>query len=144
MADSVPLIDAAIANRLGTVVYSYRTSEGTALYSGSVPVHNTVAPQQAPAPYLVFQLQTGVPDYWFNGREEEGFDYALKAMSLRTYASQEANPIFEQAATVLQDAPLSIPGYKLMKARRGSRIRYKDSKGYWNVGSLWRIEVVKE
>lgn len=144
MADSVPLIDAAIAGRLGTVIYTYRTGVGTALYSGSVGVYNTLAPQQTPGPYLAYQLQTGVPNYWFNGKEEEGFDYALKALSLRDYPSQEANPIFEQAATALQDAPLSIPGYKLMRARRGSRIRYRDTKGYWNIGSLWRIEVVKE
>lgn len=143
MADSVPLIDAAIYGRLGTVQYTYPTGSGTALYSGSVPVYNTLATQGAVPPYLVFQLQTGIPSYFFGGREEEGFDYAVRALSQKSYTSQEANPIFEKAAAVLQDAPLNVPGFGLMRVRRGARIRYRDSSGFWNVGSLWRIEVVK-
>lgn len=143
MADSVPLIDAAIYSRLGTVVYTYPTGSGTAMYSGSVPVVNTLALQQTLPPYIVFQLQTGIPEYAFAGDEGESFDYLVKAVSLRNFPSQESNPIFEKASITLQDAPLSVAGYSVLRVRRGSRVRYRDQQGYWHVGAIFRIDIVR-
>lgn len=143
MADSVPLIDEAIAGRLGTVIYTYRTGSGTAMYSGSVPVVNTLALQQTLPPYIVFQLQTGLDDYSFAGNREESFDYVVKSVSLKNYPSQEANPIYDTAHTALQDAPLSVAGYSVKRVRRGSRIRYRDQQGFWHIGAIYRIDIAK-
>lgn len=143
MSDSLPLIDAAIAARLGTVVYSYRIAQGTALYSGSVDVYNTMALQQNATPYIIFQLQTGLDEYSFGTNREESLDYVMKVVSLRDYPSQECNPIFDTAHTALQDAPLSVPGYSVLRVRRGSRIRYRDRSGYWHVGANYQIDIAK-
>lgn len=143
MADSVPLIDAALYGRLGTVQYTYPTGSGTAMYSGSVNVYNTLANQQAPTPYLIFQLQSGVDDYAFAGDREESFDYVVKAVSIKSYASQEANPIFAAADAALQDAPLSVAGYSVLRVRRTSRVRYRDAQGFWHVGAIFRIDITK-
>lgn len=142
MADSLPLVDAAIAGRLGTVLYSYRGG-GTAMISGSVGVYNTLAVQQTTTPYLVFQLQSGIDDYAFGDKREESLDYVVKAVSVRSYPSHEANPIYETAHDALQDAPISVAGYGVMRVRRTSRVRYRDSQGYWHVGGLYRIDLTK-
>lgn len=143
MADSVPLIDAAIYSRLGTVQYTYPTGAGTAMYSGSVGVYNTLAIQQTATPYIVFQSQSGIDDYSFGSNREESFDYVVKAVSVKNYPSQEANPIFATADAALQDAPLSVSGYSVLRVRRTSRIRYRDAQGYWHVGGLFRIDLAK-
>lgn len=143
MADSVPLIDAAIYGRLGTVQYTYPTGSGTAQYSGSVGVFNTLSIQQTATPYVIFQLQSGIDDYSFAGDREESFDYVVKAVSVKNSPSQEANPIFATADAALQDAPLSVAGYSVMRVRRTSRIRYRDGSGYWHVGGIFRIDITK-
>lgn len=143
MADSVPLIDAAIANRLGTVSYTTYNGAGSAVVIGAIPVVNTLAVQQTPTPYLVYQLQTGLDDYSFAGNREESFDYVVKAVSVKSYASQEANPIYDTAHTALQDAPLSVAGYSVKRVRRGSRIRYRDQQGFWHIGGIYRIDLAK-
>lgn len=142
MADSVPLIEAAIYSRLGTVQYSYPNGSGGTV-TGSVNVYNTMATQQGAPPYIIFQLQTGLDGYAFAGDREESFDYLVKTVSLKTYPSQEANPIFATADNALQDAPLSVAGYSVLRVRRTSRVRYRDQQGYWHVGALFRIDIAK-
>lgn len=142
MSDPIALLDAAIYQRLGTVTYSWYS--GTALTNGSVPVYNTEAPQHTPSPYIVFNLQSGVADYWFNGGEKESFDYAVRVLSQRSFAAQEANPIFSGVDAELNHATLTLTGFKSMRVDRAARIRYRDNLGYWNVGAVYRIDIIRE
>lgn len=144
MSDPAPLIEAAFATRLGTAVYSYRTGAGTALYSGSVPVFNTLAVQQTPAPYIVFQQLDGVDSYTFGNDSEQSFDYSARVLSQRSYTSQEAEPVYDTVHAHLQDMPMTLAGWKVLKVRRQSRIRFRDGAGFWNVGGLYRIWLATE
>lgn len=141
MADSVPLLEAAIYARLGTVQYSYFA--GTVPVSGSVSVVNTLAPQQTAPPYIVFQQQAGLDDYKFGDYSDESFDYVAKVVSLKAYPTMEAQPIYSGVHTALQDAPLSVSGQQVLRVRRMSRIKYRDTGGYWHVGGLYRLDIHK-
>lgn len=144
MSDPIAEINAGIYGRLGTAIYSYRTGSGTALYSGTLPVFNTMAVQEAPAPYVVFQPLTDIDIYTMSSKSEQSFDYSLRVLSLRAYPMQEADPIYATAHQNIQDAFWVMTGWKIMRVRRQSRITpYRDSAGYWNVGGLYRVDIAK-
>ena len=141
MANDFALVGSAIVARLGTVQYTYPAS-GTATTTGSVNIYNLQAPQvgqsQVPPPYLIYQHQASRDDYTFDNRGES-LDYVVKAVSDRQTPAQ-AYAIYAGADAALQDAPLSVSGYTVLRVRRQSRFEYKDTDGYFHVGGLFRID----
>lgn len=130
----------AIVGRLGTVQYSYPIS-GTALVTGTLPIHNTLAVQGGTVPpYIIFQLQSSLDEYVFGNTSGESADYLVKVVSNRLTPSYQAYPIYNTAHANLQDAPLTIVGSYPLRVRRISRVEYRDGDGYWHVGGIYRLE----
>lgn len=144
MAHDLDVIGSALYARLGTVQYTYVTN-GTVTTTGSVNWYDTLAPQNPPTepPYGIFQMQDAPEDYAFgDGWHAISADYVVKVVSLHNYPIQ-ARQIYATAHDQLQDAGLSVSGYKTMRVRRNSPIEYKDTKGYWHSGGVYRIDVVE-
>lgn len=142
MSDPVAEINAGFYDRLGAAIYSYRTGSGTALYSGTLPVFNTLAIQETPAPYIVFQRLTGNDAYSFGNDKERSFDVMVKVLSLRSYPTQESEPIYAQAHEHIQDAVFAMTGWKVQRVRRYSSIEsYRDDAGYWHTGGVYRLDI---
>lgn len=130
----------AIYGRLGTVVYSYPIS-GTALVTGTLPLHDTLAVQGGTVPpYLIFQLQASLDEYTFGTVSGESADYLVKVVTDRRTPSYQAFAIYDKAHQALQDAPLTIVGSYPLRVRRRSRVQFRDSDGYWHVGGIYRID----
>lgn len=142
MADSLPALGSAIYSRLGTVVYTYLAGAGTALVTGTLPTFNTMATQGLLPPYVTFQLQSSIDGYAWGNHEEESNDFVVKVVSLRSFLAQEAYPVYGTIHAALQDAPLSVTGFRVMKVRRTSRIQYRDNSSYWHVGGIYRLDLV--
>lgn len=142
MADSLPAMGSAIQSHLGTVIYSYRAGAGTALVTGTLPTFNTMATQGLLPPYVIFQLQSSIDGYAWGNHEEESNDFVVKTVSLKSFLAQEAYPIYGAIHAALQDAPLNVSGFRVMKVRRTSRIQYRDSNSYWHVGGIYRLDLV--
>lgn len=139
MANDFGAQGSALYGRLGTVQYTYRTS-GTTLTTGTLGVYDAMAPQGGTAPYVIFQFMTSADEYTFAGGHGESTEIMVKAVSNRQYASMQAEPIYSQAHTALQHAALTITGTNLLRLRRNSRIKYRDSDGYWHVGGLYSVD----
>lgn len=139
MANDFALLGSALYGRLGTVQYTYPAA-GTATTTGSVGVYSVMAPQQGTVrvPYIIFQHQAGLDEYTFDKRGES-LDYMVKAVSSYQTPAQ-AYAVFAGAHDALQDAPLNISGYTVLRVRRQSRFEFRDNDGYWHVGGLYRID----
>lgn len=134
-------IGSALYGRLGTVSYSYYTN-GTVPTTGTLGCYDTLAPQETPVPYVVYQLATSLDNYTFGTNSGESFDYLVKVVSDRLFPSMQGYQLYEQAHSALQDAPLNIMGSYLLRCRRTSRVApVRDAEGYWHVGAFYRIDV---
>ena len=117
---------------------------GSAIYSrigtaGTVGVYSDLAPQGSAPPYCIYQQQAAPDEYTFTSHMVSA-DYVVKIVSNRTWAG-EAQQIYGHIHTLMQDAPLSVSGFSLMRCRRQSTIKYRDGDGFWHVGGLYRIDV---
>lgn len=128
----------ALYGRLGTVIYTYSTG-GTALAVGTLGTYDSQAPQGTNPPYVIFQFMVSTDEYAMSSTPGESSEVMLKAVSNRYYPSQQAYPIYARSHDHLQNAPLVIAGNTLLRCQRRSRISFRDSEGYWNVGGLYRI-----
>ena len=132
MPNHFTALGSAIAARLGT--------------AGTVSVHQSLAPQGAVVPYAVFALQTETDDYTFGPSAGTANNiveaiYTVQVVSNR-YGPQEAQIIYGgNTHPAMQDAPLSVSGYTVLRCRRENSIQYQDSDKYWHVGGLYRVTV---
>ena len=104
-------------------------------------VYSVVAPAGTEPPYVIFQPQSKIDDYWaFTKRGGEAL-YMVKAVS-RSPWPMEASTIDTEVDTLLQDATLSISGYTHLHCRRESDIDVPVTEGdvvYQQIGGLYRI-----
>lgn len=128
----------ALYGRLGTVAYTYPSS-GTVTTTGTLGLYDTLSWQGTATPYLIFQLQDSLDLYTFGTVSGESADYLLKVVSNRQTAAQ-AQAIYDQAHAALQNAPLTIVGAYPLRVRRISRVQYQDTKEYWHIGGVYRID----
>lgn len=140
MANEFAVMGSALYGRLGTAQYTYVTS-GTATTTGSVGVYDSLAPQGTAVPYVIFQQQVGLDDYAFGDWRSRQMDYVIKAVSDRRYPHQ-ARQIYTTAHANVQDAPLSISGYALMRLRRLRTFEERDTDGYIHTGGIYRVDTV--
>lgn len=126
------IIGSALAGHLGTAL-------GTAL-----PVYRGIAPQGARPPYGIYAPLSGVEEYTWDS-EEVQTQYQIKIVS-EAKADGEAIRLYGQLHAVVQDAPLSVGGgVSLLCCRRSGLIpSYQDSKNYWHVGGIYRIDIIGE
>jgi hypothetical protein len=131
MANDFTAIGSAVYSRLGSV--------------GTVSVYQDLAPQGAAVPYCVFQRQTATDDYVFGPGQGTAAIveaiYTVRVVSNR-YNAAEAQIVYGgNTHPAMQDAPLSVTGYTVLRCRRESIIQYQDNDKYWHVGGLYRLEV---
>ena len=104
-------------------------------------VFNSVAPQGAEPPFVVFQAMSKTDDYFaYTGRGAEAV-YMVKAIAQSPWP-KSAGDIDTQVDSVMQDASLSITGFSLLSCRREEDIYLvEDQEGviYQHVGGLYRI-----
>ena len=104
-------------------------------------VFNSVAPQGAEPPFVVFQAMSKTDDYFaYTGRGAEAVDM-VKAIDQSPWP-KSAGDIDTQVDSVMQDASLSITGFSLLSCRREEDIYLvEDQEGviYQHVGGLYRI-----
>lgn len=120
---------------LGSAIYSRLSGQGT------VSVYQDLAPQGAAVPYCVFGRQSAIDEYAF----ADGSDglvnamYTVRVVSNR-YWPGEAQIIYGgNIHTAMQDAPLSVTGFGLLRCERTNTIQYRDSDGYWHVGGVYNV-----
>ena len=111
---------------------------GTAM--GSV-VYRDLAPQGGMPPYIIWGRVTGIDEYTFN-TSGIGLEYYVKGVSNRKWNTQ-AYAAYGTAHALLQDAPLSVSGYQVLRVRRISTFDYLDNEGFQHVGGNYRIDLQK-
>ena len=126
-------LDTAIFNVLNVAAVTNEATGG---------VYNSLAPQTAEFPYVVFQAISKVDDYWAyaSGRGGNAL-YMVKAISQSPWP-KAASDIDTQIDSVMQDASLSITGFSLLSCRREYDVYYvEDANGatFQHVGGLYRI-----
>lgn len=122
--------------RVGSAIYT-RLSSATG--SGTVSVYQDMAPQGTLPPYVVFARMVGADEYTFNTR---GFvsRYVVKAVSNQPWAT-EAEQTYAKYEPYMQDAPLSVTGYRLIRCRRANEVHYMDSDDFWHCGGEFEVEL---
>lgn len=118
---------------LGSALFTRLNAQGT------VGVFYALAPQGGTPPYCIIQRQAAVDEYTFTSSEVSS-DYVVKIVSNRNWPG-EAYQVYMHIHNALQDAPLSVAGFSLLRCRRRSTIEYRDPEGYWHVGGLYRIDI---
>lgn len=123
---------------LGSAIYS-RLSSATG--SGTVQVFQDLAPEPTLPPYLVFSRMVGTDERSFNTKHISSH-YLVKVISNQPWAT-EAERTYAIYEPYMDDAPLSITGYTLIRCRRISTVHYQDSDRFWHCGAEFLIEVEK-
>lgn len=120
---------------LGSAVYSRLNGQAT------VSIYDTLAPPGSVPPYGIWQLQAAVDTYMFaDAGEFLAADVVVKVVSNHHWAT-EATRIYDHIHNAMQDAPLAVTGYNLIRCRRASLIRFRDPDEYWHVGGLYTVEI---
>jgi hypothetical protein len=122
---------------LGSALY---TAIGTALGTVTpLAVYQGLAPQGSAPPYAVFNQQTARDEYTFTSRGISA-SYQVKIVSNRQFAN-EAQLAYDRVHRSLQDAPLTVTGYNLLRMRRETTIQFMDPDRFWHVGGVYRIDI---
>jgi len=112
----------------------------SALSGGTVSVYDTLAVQGGTPPYAIFQAQNpGEMEYTFSSSGLRA-DYVLKVISNRTWPG-EAQQVYNHIHNLMQNAALSVSGYRVLRCRVSSGIKYRDEDGFWHVGGVYRIDL---
>ena len=120
---------------------------GSAIYGRLAPslgsaVYDTIAPGTVATEYVVFQRLTEIDDYSFGNNRMESLEYLIKAVSDDDWP-HTAYARYGVAHDAIQDAPLTVGGYGLMRFRRTSTINYMDNERFHHVGGVYRCDLNK-
>jgi hypothetical protein len=132
---------------LWTALYSRLTGGTalTALLSGTTAIYDTVAPQGATLPYVVFNQQAGRTENLDGNRRDDVF-VTVKAITAASLKAAEA--IDAQVDTLLHDSLLTVTGYTALWQRRTESIRYAEPMPggghYYHAGGVYRIRLHKD
>jgi hypothetical protein len=108
----------------------------------SKSIYYQLAPEGAPAPFVILNRQSGTPTEAFG--DPSGYEsdvWLIKAVD-KNGSADTAESIQARIATLLNDAALSISGATLMYLRRQSDVDYSeltDGVTYRHSGSLYRV-----
>jgi hypothetical protein len=106
-------------------------------------VFHTLAPQGSAVPYAIMQpQQPGVDAYTFGAGREISADWVVKVISDRQWPGQAIN-LFSYVDGLMQDAALSVTGWRVLRCRRVSAIQYQDPDRFWHVGGVYRVDLSK-
>lgn len=114
----------------------------TSLLGAPNNVFHRIAPRGAIPPYVVLHRQAETDEWTFSGPALEHDLWTVKAIC-RGSKSDAADDIAQAITVALNDAPISVVGYRLLYLRRESKIDFGEPDGadFWHhVGSLWRLD----
>lgn len=103
-------------------------------------VHNMVARQGTPPPFVVFQAMSKEDEHTFNGRFAN-MVYMVKAVAKNTWP-KTALDVDTVIDTTLEDATLTISGFTQLLCRRQSDIYFVEEHGgdvWQHIGGLYRV-----
>jgi hypothetical protein len=127
----------SVFSALGSALYAaIGTAAGTV---APMAVYQGMAPQGSVFPYAMFNQQTARDEYTFTSRGMTA-SYQVKVVSNRQ-SDSEARAAYDRLHANLQDAPLTVTGYTLMRMRRETTIEYQDPDRFWHVGGIYRIDI---
>lgn len=115
MADSAEVDEAVIGRLVGDATLSSLMPDG--VYFG-------VAKKSATRFVVVEQL-THDDNYMLGGEAYERFEYLVKAVE-KNLSGLNVDNAAARIQTLLQDAPLTVTGYTLMRIQRTERVRYTE------------------
>jgi acyl-coenzyme A thioesterase PaaI-like protein len=75
--------------------------------------------------FVIVSQMTHEDEYMFGGSAFEAFDYLVKAVVINT-SGADVKTAATRIHAVLQDQPLSVTGYSLMRMQRIERVRYTE------------------
>ncbi len=133
-------------NLLETEIFELLTGDATltGLLNNPESVYYGRGPEGVDPPYVVFQQLSSVPQYVLTKVAFENMIYLVKAVTLGP-SSKLGGQIRDRFEELLQDAALSVAGYKTMKLRRESAIDYPESvpggQEYRHRGSTFRVQL---
>lgn len=129
---------------LGSALYS-TLAGGSALIDrlGGTAIYNTVAPQGASLPYVVFFVSAGRD---INSSPRRARDYVVTVKAVTDAGVKAATELDGEIDAILHDAELDITGWGNYWTMRESDIMYTEVGGntlYWHVGGQYRIRVAE-
>lgn len=126
---AVGTVDSSLA--LGSAIHArLATPLGSAIY-------DTLAPQNGTPPYTVYQILTSSDEYTFDSNNEE-LEVQVRSVSNRRWPG-EAKRTYGTAHAYMQDAPLSVTGFTVLRCRRTEKFQYQDNDFFHHVGGVYRI-----
>lgn len=119
---------------------------GSAIYARLAPplgsaFYDTLAPQGGTPPYTLWQVLTTDDEYSFD-RHGETLYVQIRSISNQVWPAH-ARRVYGTAHAYMQDAPLSVSGFQVLRCRRVDKFQYPDPDGFWNVGGVYQVELVK-
>lgn len=135
-------------NELDTAIFNKLSADATLtgyLAAGTAGIYNTMAPESASFPYVIFSKASDRDGYALSAETTVDFIYTVKAVTDSPAGSptkKSAGIIAARIKTVLNDAPLTISGRTWLSTRRESAVEYPEqanSRIYWHVGANYRI-----
>jgi hypothetical protein len=132
VANLIAALDAALFTALNIAAVNNVATGG---------VYSRRAPQGTVSPYLIYNLQSKVDDYWAYTKRGGQALYLVKAVSKALWP-KEAQDIDTQIDTALQDATLTITGFSQIYCRREANLEFPeevDGVIYQHVGGIYRI-----
>lgn len=127
MATDYEAMGSALHSRLGTAMGG--------------KVYRDIAPQGVVPPYIIWGRVAGADEYTFNGSGIT-LEYYVKGVSNRLWNTQ-AYQAYGSAHALMQDAPLNVSGYTVLRVRRTSTFDYADNENFQHVGGNYAIEIWK-
>lgn len=120
---------------------------GSAIYARMAPplgsaFYDALAPQGGTPPYTVWQVMTTADEYTFNTDGEE-LEVMVKTVSNRKWPGEARRIYSGTVHPYMQDAPLSVSGFQVLRCRRTSKFQYPDPEGFWHVGGVYRVSLHK-
>lgn len=128
ITDAEAVLATAIRNALAAVA-------GT--YQGRPQAYYQLAPQGAPLPLVVYQVQSGV----IAARERVGARGATADVTIRALATDATAARALLALTVAPMAALAFAGYTVTATYLRSPIIPPDAAGTYQSAHLWRVDI---
>jgi hypothetical protein len=128
MATDYEALGSAIHSRIGALAGSQ--------------VYRDLAVEKTPPPYIVWGRVSSGDEYAFGTVTFLSAEYYVKAVTNRTWDG-DTYGAYGSAHALMQDAPLSVSGYRVLEVRRMNTFDYMDRDNYWHVGGNYKISLSK-
>lgn len=136
-----------MASALRTAIYERLATDPTmqGLLGAPDAIYHQRAPAGTAAPYIIFQKQTGNPEWTFGANRSDHLQHErwlIKAVCTGGSATP-AEDAADRIDELMHDAPLQVAGATVRYCRRASDVEYPESNGpdlYHHRGAIYQID----